>query len=164
MSKPKKQNQQNNPGQNFSGLDWNSIIQPSMRLNQALRKKDLKKMEISFEDGITRIVLHVQIEQKVVQMGVPEYRAYRELKNAENTFNIRLESLNKRIKSRQELRGLELKADCMETLDTFIEHLNPEIRKLLMMTEKGYKSFRVQQKATQPSAERANADAQKASA
>jgi hypothetical protein len=52
----------------------------------------------------------------------------------------------------------------METLDTFIEHLNPEIRKLLMMTEKGYKSFRVQQKATQPSAERANADAQKASA
>jgi hypothetical protein len=126
-----------------TGVDWDSVpLIPSKKLRDAM-KKDVKRMDISFEDGMTKITLTLY-DGKVLSPA--EYRKVRAKNQEVNTFDTKKSAFVKRLTTRPELKSQDPKpfdeAKDMTNMNMLISSMQTDAKKILLMDNKQYRSFR----------------------
>jgi len=126
-----------------TGVDWDSVpLIPSKKLRDAM-KKDVKRMDISFEDGMTKITLTLY-DGKVLSPA--EYRKVRAKNQEVNTFDTKKSAFVKRLTTRPELKSQDPKpfdeAKDMANMNMLISSMQTDAKKILLMDNKQYRSFR----------------------
>jgi hypothetical protein len=136
-----------------TGVDWDSVpLIPSKKLRDAM-KKDVKRMDISFEDGMTKITL-VLYDGRVLSPA--EYRLVRAKNQEVNTLDTKRSAFVKRMTTRPELKALDPKsfaeAKDITDMNMLVDSLPQEAKKILLMDNKQYRSFRTNGKHAASSA------------
>jgi len=126
-----------------TGVDWDSVpLIPSKKLRDAM-KKDVKRMTITFEDGMIKTTLVLNDGREI---SPAEYRQVRKRNQEKNTLGTKLQAFEKRFATRPELKDLgkspftEVKN--IDDLNGAVESLPEGAKKILLMDNKQYRSFR----------------------